>query len=307
MNLLASLYQAQARYAEAEKLNLHLLETSKRVLGDEHPDTLLVMGRLASLLMAQGRSGEAEPLMLQTLESSKRVLGDEHPSTLLVMGGLANIYRSQGRYAEAEPLMLETVQLLKRVRGEEHPSTLGVITNLGLLYNSMELFEEAANTLEVSLPIKRRVLGVHHPWTSYAMEGLVTAYEGMGRSEEALTLQRERVGLLVAAANEPNATSSTLLLAAGALLSEGFEETLDPERALAFAQRACALAEANGSGAGWRELSTLALAQHLTGDDAAAVRTQRRTLARIQEDAEPKQFGEQAERLADYEAGSEDG
>ena len=199
-----------------------------------------------------------------------------------------------------------TMGIMKRLLGEEHPNTLGMYTNIGSLYNSMKRFEEAAEVFEISLPIKRRVLGLQHPWTGYAMDGLVTAYMGLGRIEDAQPLQDERVELLVDAASRPDATTSVLVGAAWALLDEHFGETLDSELALAFTQRACAIAEANGSGASWDTLSTLALAQHRTGDDAAAVETQRRTLERKPEDLNPKSFEDLTQQLAEYEAAAKD-
>lgn len=59
-----------------------MLETSKRVLGSEHPSTITRKGNLASTYWYQGRLKEAEELNLEALEASERVLGDEHPDTM---------------------------------------------------------------------------------------------------------------------------------------------------------------------------------------------------------------------------------
>ena len=47
---------------EAEPLYKRALEASERVLGKEHPDTLLSVNNLAMLYQAQGRYAQAEPL-----------------------------------------------------------------------------------------------------------------------------------------------------------------------------------------------------------------------------------------------------
>ena len=65
------------------------METRKRVLGEEHPDTLTSIGNLALTYRNQGRWKEAEQLEVQVLEMTKRVLGEEHPSTLTSMANLA--------------------------------------------------------------------------------------------------------------------------------------------------------------------------------------------------------------------------
>ena len=70
-------------------LEVLVVETMKRVLGEEHPDTLMSMSNLASTYRKQGRRKEAEVLEALVMETRKRVLGEEHPDTLLSMANLA--------------------------------------------------------------------------------------------------------------------------------------------------------------------------------------------------------------------------
>jgi hypothetical protein len=83
-----------------------VLEMSKRVLGDEHPDTITRKANLASTYSDQGRWDEAEMLKLEVLETSKHVLGDEHPDTITHKANLASTYRNQGRLKEVADLEL---------------------------------------------------------------------------------------------------------------------------------------------------------------------------------------------------------
>ncbi len=83
------------------------METSLRVLGQEHPDTLTSTGNLASTYRNQGRWKEAEELDVQVMETRKRVLGQEHPSTLISINNLAFTMKEQGRKEEALKLMAE--------------------------------------------------------------------------------------------------------------------------------------------------------------------------------------------------------
>jgi hypothetical protein len=82
-----------------------VMETRKRVLGQEHPDTLTSMANLASTYWDRGRRKEAEDLEVQVIETRKRVLGQEHPDTLTSMANLASTYWDQGRWKEAEDLV----------------------------------------------------------------------------------------------------------------------------------------------------------------------------------------------------------
>jgi hypothetical protein len=57
------------------------METSSRVLREEHPDTLLIMANLAHTWKSQSRNEEAILLMEKCLELQKRILGHHHPKT----------------------------------------------------------------------------------------------------------------------------------------------------------------------------------------------------------------------------------
>ena len=93
---LRSVYVDGGRWKEAEKLEVLVMETSKRVLGEEHPDTLTSMGNLALTYWNQGRWKEAEVLEVSVMEMRKRVLGEEHPSTVTSIANSAFMHREQG-------------------------------------------------------------------------------------------------------------------------------------------------------------------------------------------------------------------
>ena len=81
------------------------METFKKVLGAEHPDTLTSIANLASTFWNQGRWKEAEGLEVQVMEIRKRVLGAEHPDTLTSINNLAFTLKSQNHTEEAILLM----------------------------------------------------------------------------------------------------------------------------------------------------------------------------------------------------------
>jgi hypothetical protein len=60
---------------------VRVIEIRKRVLGDEHPDTLTSMGNLATTYRDQGRWKAAEELRVQAAIGMIKILGMEHPHT----------------------------------------------------------------------------------------------------------------------------------------------------------------------------------------------------------------------------------
>lgn len=111
MDNLAATYNDQGKWTKAEEMEVLVMETSKRVLGPEHPDTLMSVDNLASMYHNQGRWTKAEEMEVQAMETRKRVLGPEHPSTLTSMNDLAWMWKVQGRKNEALDLITACVRL----------------------------------------------------------------------------------------------------------------------------------------------------------------------------------------------------
>ena len=91
----------EAHYGEAEKLERETLDTQRRMLGAEEPETLRSMNNLAATLYREGRYAEAERLQEETIAVQTRILGAEHPDTLRSMSSLGNTLNKEGRLADA--------------------------------------------------------------------------------------------------------------------------------------------------------------------------------------------------------------
>ncbi len=102
----------------------------KRVLGAEHPSTLMSASNLAASLSKQGKDADAERIQREVHEVRKRVLGVEHPDTLTTANNLAASLSNQGKYSEAERMLHATFASLQRVLGPTHPNTLTIASSL---------------------------------------------------------------------------------------------------------------------------------------------------------------------------------
>jgi hypothetical protein len=60
---------------------VQVIETRKRVIGPDHPDTLTSMHSLAHALKSQGRVEEAIGLMTRAERLQRERLGSDHPRT----------------------------------------------------------------------------------------------------------------------------------------------------------------------------------------------------------------------------------
>ena len=139
-----------------------LAEKARRVLGDDHPDTLRTVGNLASDLRALGDAEAARTLNEDTLARCRRVLGDDHPDTLRTVGNLASDLRALGDAAAARALHVDILARCRRVLGDDHPDTM---TAAGHLARDLRALGDAAAARalhEDILARSRRILGDDH-------------------------------------------------------------------------------------------------------------------------------------------------
>ena len=89
--------------SEAERCERQerLLQERRRVLGEEHPETLAAMLDLADCLWAQGRLIAARKLEERVVAARRIRLGADHFDTLKAIGKLAVTMAAQGELAEA--------------------------------------------------------------------------------------------------------------------------------------------------------------------------------------------------------------
>jgi serine/threonine protein kinase/tetratricopeptide (TPR) repeat protein len=189
--VLADLYKTLGLYDAARPLQERALETRRRVLGEEHEETLRSLGALGDLLRAQGKLAEAEPFERDALEKCRRILGAEHPFTLVSINNYAFLLMLQGKHAESEPLCREALGKMQRVLGKDDRETLRTQGNLALVLQSLGRLPEAEPVYREVLDRRRRVLGEEDPDTATAVNDLGFLLLGQGRFVEAEPFLRE--------------------------------------------------------------------------------------------------------------------
>jgi hypothetical protein len=158
MGNLGVFYKRQGRTEEAGPLQVEALETRRRVLGEDHPGTLMSMSLVAGLYWQQQRHAESVAMYAKTLEGRTKVLGEEHPSTLTTMWVLASSYSSDRvkNYAAAESLYVKLLAVRRRVQGDDDLKTIRAMKDLGNLYltrgRAEPLLAQAVQSARRALP-----------------------------------------------------------------------------------------------------------------------------------------------------------
>ena len=91
------MFLLQGRWKEAKELDLQVMETTKRVLGEAHPDTLTSMNNLAHTYYLQDHRDTAIELMEEIFELRKKNLGPDHPYTIDSINALKDWMDALGR------------------------------------------------------------------------------------------------------------------------------------------------------------------------------------------------------------------
>ncbi|BAZ15323.1 hypothetical protein NIES4071_71950 [Calothrix sp. NIES-4071] len=88
---IAALYKSQGQYIEAESILIQIVEITKRIFGEDHPDYIKSLNNLALLYYSQKKYTDASVLLINALETALTVLGEHHPNTLIISKNLNTI------------------------------------------------------------------------------------------------------------------------------------------------------------------------------------------------------------------------
>ncbi|WP_328613259.1 tetratricopeptide repeat protein [Amycolatopsis sp. NBC_00355] len=207
----------QGRLTEAIGYLQRSARSRERVLGTDHPDTLISRSSLASAYRVAGDASRAIPLLEAVLADCGRVLGADHPETVGARSNLAQVYLATGDVRRAIPLFEANLADCERVSGADHPNTLASRNNLAAAYQDAGDASRAIPLHEAVLADRERVLGTDHPDTLISRNNLASACRIAGDASRAISLleavlaDRERV----LGADHPETLTSRNSLASG--------------------------------------------------------------------------------------------
>ncbi|KAF2238391.1 hypothetical protein EV356DRAFT_526156 [Viridothelium virens] len=176
------------RYCEAERIFVEVSKINKRVLGEEHPDTMYSLLRLFRVYLAQGRFKELNDLGLQMLDTVKLRSGEGHlVTTYAIVTLLAHSSMHQLQLKETKNLAKQIVGAMGQDIGEEDHIKLFVARVLSLSYQNRDRLEEAEKLTKRRTPRE----GSLDTYTS--TNSLASIYYGQGRLEEAGELREQNL------------------------------------------------------------------------------------------------------------------
>jgi MinD-like ATPase involved in chromosome partitioning or flagellar assembly/tetratricopeptide (TPR) repeat protein len=121
---LANILRDQARLQEARALDEAVLAEQKKLLGADHPHTLMTAGSLAADLKALGRYREALKMDEETYPAWTERYGEDYARTLAAANNLAVACLLTGDISRALRVDEDTLQRRYAALGPVHPRTL---------------------------------------------------------------------------------------------------------------------------------------------------------------------------------------
>jgi Flp pilus assembly protein TadD len=91
------------RLDEAEPLIRQALDLCQKVLGPEHPNTLIALSNLGDVLARRGRLEDAEKLLRPCLESQRRAVGINDRASRHTAEILDAVLRKRAGQAKSKP------------------------------------------------------------------------------------------------------------------------------------------------------------------------------------------------------------
>ncbi|USP73984.1 FabD/lysophospholipase-like protein [Curvularia clavata] len=195
--LLSSLFDAQGKLGEAERLCKQALRGYEEALGPSYRWTIIAVNTLAVVYHRQGKLGKTERMYELALRRGEEGLGASDLLTLDIVQNLGSLYNRQRKWVRAEQMYERALRGSEDKRGPTHPLTLDTVNNLGNLYLEQGRFSEAEQMYQRALQGYKKVLdndpALHHPRTLGTFHNLAILYTNQGKLDEAEKMYKRAI------------------------------------------------------------------------------------------------------------------
>jgi tetratricopeptide (TPR) repeat protein len=183
MSALAELFRNLGQFSRALPLLEDCLEKRKRVLGDTHHSTFVILHQVADTLDDLGQFSRALPLFEQIHAHFLQVYGPNNQHTLQALSSLAMTLSHLGIYARALPLLEQCLAGQQLLFGEEHSTTVITLHNFVELLCDTKQFARAQPLLRLSYDRLKRIFGEDHPNTLASLQRLAVQTKDFQHAE----------------------------------------------------------------------------------------------------------------------------
>lgn len=214
LNDLATTFQTQGRYDDAEKLRIRVLNLEQRLFGDDYLSVGFGKAKLAQLETERKDYVAAEKHYREAAEVLKKSLGDDTSFMTVIHQGLFQLFLRQEHFQDAEH-ELQAIIAITCTSGMDTLECIGALGKLSEFYVDRERYADAAPPLRRAIDMSTKL------WAAKDSEGtaiileqiddLESIFEHLGNKNELEALKKEKDyirGLGVQPKKEPTIWSS---------------------------------------------------------------------------------------------------
>ena len=189
LNNLHGVLKARGDLEAAEMVARQVLAMRRRLLGDQHPDTVQSIDNLAVTLAVRKDYRAAEPLTREAVAGYENLVGPNHPDLAIALKNRSVVLSALGDHAGAEACLDRAWRIRRVSLAPDDARTFNTARLLAEAQMALRNFERAEETLEHARDDAEAALEPDHPVLRAVLEDLVRLYETWGKPERVAGLR----------------------------------------------------------------------------------------------------------------------
>lgn len=183
---LALTYYYKGEYEKSAEIQKALVPLHRKVFGERHRLTGIVLSNFAMSLSRLGKESEAEATFKEALAMERRDQGEQTRDYWVRLNNLAAHYKRFDQLEKAADIYRQVVAGQKSLMGPDHMDTIVASGNLAATYMRLERFDEAETLYLDVVDRLERHFGFDHRRTVIFYNNAAMNYKLWGRPEKAL-------------------------------------------------------------------------------------------------------------------------
>jgi tetratricopeptide (TPR) repeat protein len=172
---IGGILHSKGDFTAAEPPGRKAWEISRRLLGEDAPQTLFDAVAYAAILDGLQRYDESEAIYRRALAIFEKTFGPEHYEVASNLHNLAAVLCTRGDLDEAEKLYRRALVIKEKLLGEDSPDAALTLNNLGALLSRAGRPKEAAGLLQRAVAVLQGQVAPDHPHLALARANLHSA------------------------------------------------------------------------------------------------------------------------------------
>jgi len=220
LNNLALINENIGNYQNADFLYGQALLIRKKVMGENHSQTIETMLNIANFYKNNGRYVESEKYFNEVLAATVNVHGSESIEYALALHGFASMYIALGNGSKAEQMLTRAAEISFSDTTSNNDVYLMIENDLGVIYFNRSEFEKAEDAFTMVCSVKKLQPNFRDADYATYLQNLASVKIVLGNYENAKVLIDEALSLITQVYGNRSLNYASVLYTSAALSRE---------------------------------------------------------------------------------------